>query len=440
MDTVVRSVRLGLGLAAALVANERCMAQVMGPAHVIHPGEAVMATQTPAAGRFRLDMIDGVARDAYGVYVPPRCVGATRCPLLVFVASPFQARHDLLGLHRQGADEYGIIVFVAAADHGDSLGAYSDRGGQGPQLKEFNLALQHVFRNFAIDPDKIAILGRCASGGPAIIWGSNNPEMFSRIVLNSTISALPNWPLVPWKNKAAEFLLINGLREDGFTSMQEEWAEIFQRDGHRTKLALGFRTHDHQWEDYYFVLRWLHESWTEADPAKRPAPRVAADPPPVLTVEVVKQMTAFWTRFMQEPDSIRTAARRAHLQEVLVPVGPEPRSILMMDVAALAARYPSVTAGLHHAGLTAQQHDAYRVALASAELVNTMRKFVEDTNRGRWGGQKVPSPSDTLIAAAAHKVIRSIPASSPLGRNIEFLRAHPDELAALDATGIWVTP
>jgi hypothetical protein len=52
-------------------------------------------------------------------------------------------------------------------------------------------------------------------------------------------------------------------------------------------------------------------------------PQVVADPLPILTTEALAHMTAFWTRFQQEPESIKTTARRAHLREASVPVGEE---------------------------------------------------------------------------------------------------------------------
>src|SRR5881394_1430623 len=88
-------------------------------------------------------------------------------------------------------------------------------------------------------------------------------------------------------------------------------------------------------------------------------------------------MTIFWQSFMQEPDSIVTTALRAHLREVLMPVGEAPPSIVMVDIAALAAQYPSVAADLKKAGLTAAQHEAYRVALASAVFLHAT---LDETN------------------------------------------------------------
>jgi hypothetical protein len=129
-------------------------------------------------------------------------------------------------------------------------------------------------------------------------------------------------------------------------------------------------------------------------------------------------MTAFWTEFQQAPDSIRTTARRAHLREVAVPVEDGERaSVWMTNVPALAAKYPPVAAALRAAGLTAEQHEAYRVALISAEAIANADR-VRTLNRQ-------PRP---------------IQATGVLTKNVEFVQGHPDELKALDATGMWSTP
>jgi hypothetical protein len=100
-------------------------------------------------------------------------------------------------------------------------------------------------------------------------------------------------------------------------------------------------------------------------------------------------------------------ARRAHLREVVVPVGTERPSVVMMDLPALAAQYPSVAADLKQAGLTAQQHDALRVALVNAYATQSVGKEMA-----------APDPS------------------SPVAKNLAFLDAHPDELQALAQAGV----
>ena len=130
-------------------------------------------------------------------------------------------------------------------------------------------------------------------------------------------------------------------------------------------------------------------------------------------------ITGLWRKgmsdslFFIQPDSmrvggdggLRTIARQAHLREVIVPVGQERPVLVMTDMAVLAARYPSVAANLKASGLTAPQHDAYRVALASART------------------------TETLSGAAG-----AVSPNSVLAKNVAFMKAHPDVFMALEIT------
>jgi hypothetical protein len=118
-------------------------------------------------------------------------------------------------------------------------------------------------------------------------------------------------------------------------------------------------------------------------------------------------MTAFWSSFFQEPDSIRTAGRRAHIRDVIAPVGTERAVVPMTDMAALAAMYPPVAAALNRAGLTGRQHDAYRLALLTV-----------------------------LIVRGFEQQVGPIEPTSVLAKNLAFVAAHPDELEALASAGI----
>jgi hypothetical protein len=76
-------------------------------------------------------------------------------------------------------------------------------------------------------------------------------------------------------------------------------------------------------------------------------------------------------------------------------------SLMTVDMAALAATYPSVAAALKAAGLTARQEEGYRIALLGAKATRA-----------------VPEAGTPI-------------ASSVQGRNLAFLEAHQDELTAV---------
>ena len=155
------------------------------------------------------------------------------------------------------------------------------------------------------------------------------------------------------------------------------------------------------------MWHWLAASWTAPQAASRDF--VASTI--VLTTEVVAKMTAFWNRFRQVPESIRTTARQAHQQPFFIAVGPDRVSLTMVAMPALAAQYPSVVAALKAAGLTAEQPDAYRLALIS-----------------------------TSVARQAGKLDSTLAPTSVLGENIAFMKAHRNAFKLLGATGMWCTP
>jgi hypothetical protein len=273
------------------------------------------------------------------------------------------------------------------------------------QPEKVDAALKEILQRFAIDPDKIAIIGRCGSGGQLLF---HNFDVFSRIIaVSSEIHGkggsgqkLPP----PDKDRPVEFLLDAGISETryNFVAMRD-----LRAAGYRVKQIMGLRGHEHQWEDYDYVGRWLQESWAKPNPATRAAPQVVADPLPILTTEALTKMTNFWLSFQQEPYEIRMTARREYLREVAVPVGPERSSIILVNMAAFASKYPSVAAKLKAAGLTGQQHDAYRVALISA-----------------------------IVTHNDSSVLGPVDPASVMAKNVAFMEAHPSEFTALDTAGI----
>ncbi len=406
------AVRSGLtyrGIMSAVLIGGSAAAQTPPPATsrmpgllTVRPRAMATGTQTARAGEYELDSVPLLKRggDAglttTGVYVPQSCVGTRRCPLVVF----FRGWPDTKQWLGPMADKYGMIVLSPAqvVQHG--------HWAEVPNTRGLDAALTQVLQKFAIDPDKIALMGTCETGPDAIFMGGSNLQVFSRVIALSPF--YPPTADVDPPNQTTEFFLDAGLLESEgtFKAVRE-----LRRKGHRVTHAFGFRPHGHQVESYDRVGRWLQESWATPNPAARSTPQVIADPLPLLTTDALTKMTAFWTRFMQEPDSIRTIARRAHLRDVIAPVGAERPLLVMMDTPAMAAQYPSVAAALQAAGLTAQQHDAYRVALASAIVTQ---------NVGRMAG-----PTE---------------AASVLQKNTDFRNAHPDEVEVLGNTGIWSTP
>ncbi len=361
--------------------------------------QAFEATRGPRTNHVGEHKLDSFPRRANGtaavpwVYVPQQCAGAQRCPLLVFAWASWALSKEYM---RPMADKFGMIVLSPVTTDGYDE---SDNG----RLDE---VLKQVFGQFAIDPNRIALMGTCGTGPVALRIGGDNLDLFSRVIVLS--AAAPSTATVDSPQSTTEFLLDDGYPEASATFVV---AQELRHRGHRVTHAVGFRRHGNQVENFDFVARWLQTSWTIPAPKARPASQIVADPLPVLTTDMLAKMIAFWTRFRSEPESIRTTARQAHLRNVTVPVGKEQVVTDMVDMSALAVQYPSVAAAFQAAGLTPQEHDAYRVALASAVLTRD-----------------------------AGRVVGAIDPTSTIGENILFIMRHADELQALDATPMWLMP
>lgn len=441
------SLFFGLGLAGAVLTEGRCVAQTPARSDqvrdttsqpgrsqtptwsgrlTVRPREIAAGTITMQPGEYWLDSLPfprAGAKSAYPVYVPQQCAGPRRCPLLIWL--PGQGGGTPAWV-QPIADKHGIVVSYPKPvdDDWSKLGEH-DR-------QNLNAALQQLVRKFPVDPDKIALLGRCSGGPGAAFWGGDNLDVFSRVLIVSgagtNAEKYPITATVDPPNHTTEFFLDGGIWEAPYHTIRA--AQELRQAGHPVKLVLGLRDHEHQAEDYDFIGQWLQTSWGKPV-AARPAAEVVADSLPLLTTEALRQLTAFWTRFMQAPDSIRITARQAHMREVGVPLGEDRPSVVMVNMPALTAHYPSVAAALKEAGLTAQQHDAYRAALVSAIVAKSMTVDI--------------TAALARPGMADQKALYSVPAvvlqpNSVQSKNVAFLAEHPDELAALDATGMLHTP
>ncbi len=336
-------------------------------AHMLATG-----TRTAQAAEFPLDSLQH-----YVVYVPPECVGTQRCPLVFFLdgASDFNAAWQRV---RMTGDQLSAIGLMPTYRNGAQV---------------HDSAVARVLHTFAIDPARIALIGRDAGATDALRWGGQHLNLFSQIMALSG-GTRADAAFVAASTRTTEFLIDAGVDES-----EEAFAlaAALRQAGHSVKHLVSLRDHGYQEEDFAVVREWLRASWAvPREPAAAPRKR----PLPVLTVAFYTRLATFWHRFMAEPDSIRTAARRAHQREMVLPVGTTWASIMLTDFEALAARYPAVTADLAAAGLSAAEAERYRLAAISFRVGNAMDAAV----RG------------------------PIAATSAQGKNQEFYRQHASRL------------
>jgi hypothetical protein len=190
------------------------------------------------------------------------------------------------------------------------------------------------------------------------------------------------------------------------------------------ETVLCLREHVDIPADYEYMWSWLAKSWGMPRAAAYfPPHAAAAAADPVLTVDALTRMTTFWHNYVQHthqefPDSGRGGlwvivssqyqhtVRLANYEHLTLSIGQWPVSIIKVNMMAMASKYPYVAADLQAAGLTAQQEEAYQVALARA-----------------------------VFTQQAGELADSLPATSVLARNVSFTDLHTQEVTALQGAG-----
>jgi len=416
--TIVNRSLTGLGIAAMIIAasaagrdaRAQSTAQTAStsPARLsVRPHTMATGTRTDSAGEHTLDSLPG-----YLVYVCTKCVGTRRVPLVVILHGGGLDSRDQMNYMQEFAEQYNMIMLVPTATspgEWDMIANYGGSSGAYPDVANIDAAMKQVLRKYAIDPDRIALAGMSDGGSYSLFLGRANLDIFSRIApLSPGIYSNEPGP----SNPSTQFFLAGGILEGGgFYQNPLGAGQELRQAGHPVKQVLMLRPHQQRSEDYAYMWSWLHDSWAEPNAAARPAPRAIADSSTRLTVDAVQRMMVFWGRFTQEPDSILTDARLAHLREFAVRAGEARLAVRMVDIPALAAQYPSVTADLERAGLTAAQEEAYRGALISA-----------------------------AATLAAGDIGGPVPPGSVLEENMHFMTTHRDIMNMLRATEMWSIP
>lgn len=416
------------GLAMTLAVSPASAQQAPNPVSdaaltrlTVRPHEMATGTETKQAGEHYLDSLPD-----YVVYVPSQCVGTRRVPLVVLLPGGGETSRTVLDERwgRHLADKYGMILLVPNAegrpgrwdvfDAGEfrktvagSLQALQFRDN--PDVRNIDAALKQVLRTFAIDPDKIALAGMSNGGSYSLFLGRSNLDVFSRI---GAMSALGPFTGTGPRHPTTQFFVSGAMKEQGINMVQQtlRLTQELRQAGHQVEPVLCLRGHVDYEPDYEYMWSWLAQSWGISGAPAFPSPPAAADSDPVLTVDALQRMTTFWTRFLQEPDSIQETGRLAHQEHITMAVGRWPVSVIKANMPALAATYPSVTADLQQVGLTARQEEAYRAAII------------------RVGFTRLAGPAAGPVAA-----------TSVLGQNLAFRAAHDEAFERLAKTGMWIS-
>jgi len=277
-------------------------------------------------------------------------------------------------------------------------------------VRNIDRALKQVLRKFAIDPDKIGLIGSSSGGTYSLFLGRHNLDVFHRI---AALSATANWGGNEKRDTATQFYISSGITE-GYGMYDQVMLQVILRaaqelrqEGHAVRLYLAMRGHRRSPRQADRVWRWFQESWATAPtPAVR---QIVADSMPLLTTEALTRMATFWGGLIWLPDSVKDATfAEANLMEVALPIGQRRVPLIDVDMPAVAAKDSSIKVELAKAGLTARAEEAYRLALISAFVTEGLG-------------------SETAGVVAA---------TSVLGQNAVFVRAHQQEVERLTGTGM----
>jgi predicted esterase len=422
-------------LSACFLAGHALLAQSARPTQAVRqltvqPRVMATGTRTTQAGEHTLDSLPG-----YLVYVPARAVGTRRVPLVVSLAGGGISSRETMDLERPLADKYGWILFAPDI---------SDQVLDETQVAQLDAGLKQILRTYAIDPEKIALTGMSNGGYAVLDLGCQNLAIFSAIAPLSPDPALPVACTDTSRPSAQRtpFYLSFGIGEpNAFATGTFAIASQLRKDGHPTQVALELRLHARRLQDKDQVWQWFQRSWT---PGARLTPTtvVTAKDVPRLTQEVLTKMTTFWTRFWQEPESIRRASMQ-YRKNLVMPVGTEQVSrYAMLDMPALAAHVSAVAADLTRAGLTPQQEEGYRLALLSARTSQVARTSWHHKKSNVFtfdlaalmsgsGGIKTPSTNTSPVVATVVDSAQHLTTVPRLRENLNFLIAHESAVNAL---------
>jgi predicted esterase len=203
---VVRRVRnaiLPLGLAGALIATGGSAQQPTisqshdAPLEVgrlsVRPKTMTLGQETARAGLQWLDSLypgDSLISEAI-VYVPPRCVGKHRCPLTVWLHGSSMNGLSMITwdeeVFERFADSNGVIL-LAPTSHSipaQDWGSNYLRDTVNVDVPRVDAALRTILQHYAVDPERIALVGASSGSGLTLDLGYVNGDVFSRVVAYS---------------------------------------------------------------------------------------------------------------------------------------------------------------------------------------------------------------------------------------------------------------
>jgi predicted esterase len=269
------------------------------------------------------------------------------------------------------ADKFGMIIVTLTNDWAEGSG-WEEIRYRG-RISVMDSALHSVLSHYAIDPDKIALMGLSGGGDLSMIIGCRNLDVFSQLGLMSPIPGDEYDACdVTHRPPAARtpIFLTMGIGEPSEVLADAlRTAPQARKDGHPVQLTLDLRPHRGRLRDSGNVLQWLADKWASPRRVPKPAPLESVVP---LTTDILTKMTSFWESYR---DSHPKFAREifedvwpaVHVKPVRIPIARDTATVFdMLDLRTIADKDSSVNASLEAAGLTFAQEHSYRAAFIGA--------------------------------------------------------------------------
>lgn len=173
------------------------MAGVSGPADAAHAQGVLTArpvnASARAGGRTERTGLSplGFERERDGLLLVPVRAGdpSSPRPLLVLLHGAGGAAADIMPMAREQAERHGVLALAP-----DSRGRTWDviGRGYGPDVSFLDRALETVFRDHAVDPQRIAVAGFSDGGSYALSLGLANGSLFRHVLAFSPGFAAPS--------------------------------------------------------------------------------------------------------------------------------------------------------------------------------------------------------------------------------------------------------
>ena len=278
-----------LGIVGALIATGGCATPhaVLSQETQSKPAPLSSRLLTMASGirtaRAGLQPLDSVSGDDSTngalVYVPTRCVGTRRVPLVVLLHGSEMNGYDMLTLpdryfrpiFQDFADSNGVILLAPSSRDPDGWRFSLDSTRRSSDELDVDAAIRRVLRHYAINPAQIALVGVSGGATVALLMGTERGDLFSRVIAFSPFATPAQVAVLPRHGRPAIFIGV-GLNDQALDDSRTivPW---LRQAGYAVTYAEDPAAHVLTQERAVAGLGWLSRSWAKKDtPMTSPRP------------------------------------------------------------------------------------------------------------------------------------------------------------------------